>query len=64
MIAALALGGCGRRGPHELPPDAQQAAKPTQPQSAVNRLAPNGGKPAETPAVAPPKTPFFLDPLL
>jgi predicted small lipoprotein YifL len=63
--AALALGGCGRKGGLDLPPNAMNAASDTAPEAEVNR----GGAP---PSVVEPgpsaskgrKRPFVLDPLL
>ncbi len=63
LAAALSLAGCGRRGPLELPPEAGGATKPATAPT-VNPLIPNPGKQNEPPTVTPPKTPFFLDPLL
>jgi len=69
--AVLALGGCGRKGPLELPPTAS-----SQPAAAVqsNREADQASKPsvfdpsygANAPPTAGrgPKRPFVLDPLL
>jgi len=63
--AALALGGCGRKGGLDLPPNAMNAASDAVPESEVDR----GGAP---PSVVDPgpvaskgrKRPFVLDPLL
>jgi predicted small lipoprotein YifL len=60
-LAAGALGGCGRAGPLEPPPDAQAVAK--QQANAEN----NSGMPQPRPRPKPiqaPNQPFFLDPLL
>jgi predicted small lipoprotein YifL len=60
-LAAGALGGCGRAGPLEPPPDAQAVAKQT---SAADN---NSGLPQPHQRPKPieaPKQPFFLDPLL
>jgi predicted small lipoprotein YifL len=62
-IAASGVGGCGRAGPLEPPPDAQAVAKSTD-QSADNGA---GGIPKphqRPPAIQAPKQPFFLDFLL
>jgi len=62
-IAVGGLGGCGRAGPLEPPPDAQAVAKQSE-QSADNTA---GGVPKahqRPPAIQPPKQPFFLDFLL
>ncbi len=79
LLAVLALAGCGRRGPLELPPGA-----PPQPaaQTAATRNSVLGNQVARTPgqkqsdifsegtvprpinAAPQPKTGFFLDPLL
>jgi predicted small lipoprotein YifL len=68
-IAVLALGGCGRKGPLDLPPnappqarvqsdtDSEHAAKP----SVFN---PTYGADAPPSAGKGPKRPFILDPLL
>jgi predicted small lipoprotein YifL len=58
-IVAGGVGGCGRAGPLEPPPDAQAVAKPAD-DSADN----TGGVPKphpRPPAIQPPKQPFFLD---
>jgi predicted small lipoprotein YifL len=66
---ALALGGCGRKGGLDLPPNAMNAASDTAPDDA-DRVAPPGStNPAyssEGGPVAPKgrKKPFVLDPLL
>jgi predicted small lipoprotein YifL len=57
-VAALSVGGCGRAGPLEPPPDPNAVAKPadadpTHPQA---RHKP--------PPITAPKAPFILDPLL
>jgi predicted small lipoprotein YifL len=60
-LAAGGLGGCGRAGPLEPPPDAQAVAKQTH--EADN----NSGLPQPHPRPKPieaPKQSFFLDPLL
>ena len=67
--AALALGGCGRKGPLELPPTAS-----SQPAAAVQGNTDQASKPsvfdpsygANAPPTAGrgPKKPFALDPLL
>jgi predicted small lipoprotein YifL len=70
--AVLALGGCGRKGPLDLPPNtppqaaaAAQADADHEPAaSAPSVFNPSYG--ANTPAATPkgPKKPFALDPLL
>ena len=67
---ALALGGCGRKGGLDLPPNAMNAASTAEPDDA-DRVAPPGTtNPAYNPEsggpVAPKgrKKPFVLDPLL
>jgi len=75
MVAALTLGGCGRRGPLEPPPGsppeprAKQQIAPQPPQGAPGGLFRNTStKPdePETRTENPPKrsSPFVLDPLL
>jgi predicted small lipoprotein YifL len=72
--AALALSGCGRKGPLDLPPTAsglqQQSAAvqpdpnaPPQPAN-PNLFDPNNGSGALPTAGRGPKRPFALDPLL
>ncbi len=58
LAAALALGGCGRAGPLEPPPDPNAVAKPadSDPTHVQARHKP--------PPIKPPDAPFFLDPLL
>ena len=58
---ALLAAGCGRRGPLE-PPDAG-IATPTPTPTASSDLSEQFGKP-KNPPIAPPKTPFALDPIL
>jgi len=53
VVAALALSGCGRKGPLEAPPSAQAV---TTDQSADTGTPPSGP--------VKPKRHFFLDPLL
>jgi predicted small lipoprotein YifL len=56
VLIAFAASGCGRRGPLEPPPDPSATSKPDDSSHAqVHRKAP---------AIAPPKDPFILDPLL
>ena len=62
-IAAGGLGGCGRAGPLEPPPDAQAVAKPTD-KSADNGAAGIPKPHQRPPPIQPPKQPFFLDFLL
>ena len=63
--AALALGGCGRKGGLDLPPNAMNAASDAVPESEVDR----GGAPPSVTEQGPVaskgrKKPFVLDPLL
>ncbi len=73
--ALLLLSGCGRRGPLELPPEAQERGKALQERDAAQpKRKPRLGEAEETPEKLPvPGTsghrppqqyPFFLDPLL
>jgi len=59
LAAALALAGCGRKGPLDLPP---AAAATGEQQPASNGGQVQGGKPAA--AAKQPKKHFLLDPLL
>jgi predicted small lipoprotein YifL len=71
-VAALALGGCGRRGPLDLPPTAASAQTPVAPEgdSETRRAAepslfnPNYGSDAPPAAAKGRQRPFILDPLL
>lgn len=64
--AALALGGCGRKGGLDLPPNAMNAASNVEPDAEAERPG------ATPPTVSDPgpaasrgrKKPFILDPLL
>jgi predicted small lipoprotein YifL len=58
---ALLAAGCGRRGPLE-PPNAG-IATPTPAPTASSDLNSQLGHP-KNPPIAPPKTPFVLDPIL
>jgi predicted small lipoprotein YifL len=58
-MAALALAGCGRRGPLEVPVEA--GAPPAAKTSAYSL---DGGKREDAVAVRKPDQPFILDPLL
>jgi len=60
LLAALALAvsGCGRAGPLEPPLDASAVAKPSD--ASPDELQIH----KKNPPIAPPKTPFLLDPLL
>jgi predicted small lipoprotein YifL len=59
-LIAGGLGGCGRAGPLEPPPDAQAVAK--QKDAEADPTVP---RPHQRPKpIAAPKQPFFLDPLL
>ena len=56
---ALAVSGCGRKGPLEPPPDPSAVNRaPTRTDSTM----PEGHH--KVPPITPPKTPFVLDPLL
>jgi predicted small lipoprotein YifL len=61
-LAAGGLGGCGRAGPLEPPPDAQATAKQTANQSNADPNIPRA-HPKPKPIEAP-KQSFFLDPIL
>jgi predicted small lipoprotein YifL len=61
-IAAGGLGGCGRAGPLEPPPDAQAVAKPADTSNDNQSGLPSPHH--RPPAIQPPKQPFFLDFLL
>ena len=75
-LAALALAGCGRKGPLELPADvqaernarlaAEQAAAPPPPRKLSDDGAPQKPQPqlGDIGRRPPPLYPFFLDPLL
>ena len=67
----LALGGCGRKGPLDLPPTAQHpvAATPAEAEaqaqaSQPSLFNPNYGTDAAPAAAKGQKKPFILDPLL
>jgi len=68
--AALALGGCGRKGGLDLPPNAMNSSSVAEPDSETERAGqPNVYNPtygSESGPVAPKgrKKPFVLDPLL
>jgi predicted small lipoprotein YifL len=64
--AALALGGCGRKGGLDLPPNAMNAASDAAPDNEAERVAAPGTAGPESGPVAPKgrKRPFVLDPLL
>ena len=69
LVLALALGGCGRRGPLEPPPgslQAQQEAAEAKGEELSNVTIPPIGKGSsrKTPQIRAPKEPFILDPLL
>jgi predicted small lipoprotein YifL len=64
--AVLALGGCGRKGPLDLPPTAQQPLAHTEPEAA-QLSQPNLFNPSTDATPATPKgqkKSFILDPLL
>jgi predicted small lipoprotein YifL len=72
-VAVLALAGCGRKGPLDLPPNAASAQTPVQ-APATDTEAEQASKPsvfnpsygADAPPTAPrgTKKPFILDPIL
>src|SRR5215471_15607522 len=73
LAAALALGGCGRKGPLDPPPSAAIAPAPDQPSLGDNpdpnmggyRRAPNSAAAAQPAGPLPPdKRTFILDPLI
>lgn len=66
---ALALAGCGRKGPLDLPPSASPEAVAAAQANADHEPAPKPNLFNPTPEAAPtaskgPKKPFLLDPLL
>ena len=72
-VAVLALGGCGRKGPLELPPTAssqQQPAAAVHADTEADQASkpsvfnPSYGADAAPTAGRGPKRPFVLDPLL
>ena len=60
-LAALALSGCGRKGPLEPPPD--PSVKAPEPAAPNTFGAPRRAKKNRTP-INVPKDPFILDPIL
>jgi predicted small lipoprotein YifL len=69
--AVLALGGCGRKGPLDLPPTASSQQQPaaaahadTDPASQPSVFNPSFGADAPPTAAKGSKKPFALDPLL
>lgn len=63
--SALALGGCGRKGGLDLPPNAMNAASDTAPEVEVDRgVAPPAVNDPGPAASKGRKRPFVLDPLL
>jgi predicted small lipoprotein YifL len=72
-LTALALAGCGRKGPLDLPPTATNAPAPngaastntdTAAQKTSSMFNPSSGADAEPAAAKGRKKPFILDPLL
>jgi predicted small lipoprotein YifL len=73
-LAVLALGGCGRKGPLDLPPNAASAQTPAQAPAPTDTEAEQASKPgvfnpsygADAPSATPrgAKKAFILDPLL
>lgn len=68
MVLALALSGCGRRGPLEPPPGSveaqQEAAEEKGEELSKVTIPPVGRGSRKTPPIRAPKEPFILDPLL
>lgn len=67
ILAALALAGCGRRGPLEPPPGAAAPAAPPTAKTAGSNVTEGKTHPEETTAPATekaPRRPFLLDPML
>ena len=68
--AVLALGGCGRKGGLDLPPNAMNASSAAEPDSEAERAGqpsvynPSSGADAGPVAPKGRKKPFILDPLL
>ena len=68
--AALALGGCGRKGGLDLPPNAMNSSSAAEPDSEAERASqpsvynPSYGADAGPAAPKGRKKPFILDPLL
>ena len=64
MMLALSLGGCGRRGRLEPPPDpnAPKAADTSADAGSLTKAGPH--RRAKNPPIRPPNEPFILDPLL
>jgi hypothetical protein len=58
LFTALGASGCGRAGALEPPPDPNAIAKPEDNDPTHLRAH------HKAPPITPPKTPFFLDPLL
>jgi predicted small lipoprotein YifL len=72
VLLALALAGCGRRGPLEPPPGAAAQPSPTD-GSVLNETTPGtspvtvnpvGQRKAKGQPIVAPKTKFILDPIL
>jgi predicted small lipoprotein YifL len=61
VTGALALAGCGRRGPLEVPTAEGAAARPA---AAASNYSLDGGKREDAVAVKKPDQPFVLDPIL
>jgi predicted small lipoprotein YifL len=57
---ALAVSGCGRKGPLEPAPDASAVNRPTP--APTDSATPQAHR--KVPPITAPKTPFVLDPLL
>lgn len=66
MIAAFSLGGCGRKGALEDPPNAASGEQATQatPASPVAAMPVPKSKTEKPKIKLPQQTPFILDPLL
>lgn len=71
-LAALALAGCGRKGPLEPPPgsvnakanplEEKEITDPAEPKPVVPSISPVGSKKGKK--IEAPKEPFILDPIL
>ena len=69
-VAAIALGGCGRKGGLDMPPNAMNSSSAVEPDSDAARASqpsvynPTYGSEQGPTAPKGPKKPFILDPLL
>jgi predicted small lipoprotein YifL len=65
ITLAVALAGCGRKGPLDLPPAAAAPAPAQQPATGTGLMNPPIGASAPAqPQPGPPNRPFLLDPML